>query len=173
MTVHTVIFWKNDAGKGSRGKPAIKSPPPDLQRVGGAAVIAVCNRAQSEDMGCALKASRCPTACRHQHGARGPFVLTLSDRAVTIKNARAARRAVRRLNFALLLKVRVLARSRASACQTARRRFACIAMHGRRIHPRDSGRFSGSKPYERARWGQKRAEGRSGGVDNGCYGKSG
>jgi len=125
---------------GYRGR---KSPPPDLQRVGGRLLSLYAIELRAKIMGCALKASRCPTACRPEHGARAPFSLTLSGRAVIARKARAARHAVRRLNFALLLKVRVLARSRASVCQTARRRFTCIAMHGRRIHPRDFERFSG------------------------------
>jgi len=128
---------------GYRGR---KSPPPDLQRVRGRLLSLYAIELRAKIMGGALKASRCPTACEPEHGARAPFSLTLSGRAVTARNARAACRAVRRRNFALLLKVRVLARSRASMCQTARHQFMCIAMHGRRIHPRDSGRFSASKP---------------------------
>lgn len=154
--VHRFNGGKCLAVVGYRGR---KSPPPDLQRVGGRLLSLYAIELRAKIMGCALKASRCPTACEPEHGARAPFSLTLSGRAVTGRKARAACRAARRRNFALLLKVRVLARSRASVCQTARHRFMCIAMHGRRIHPRDSGRFSGSKTGDFAGQGVKTPRG--------------
>jgi len=56
--------------------------------------------------------------------------------------------------------------------QTPRRRFRCIAIHARRIHPRRFGRFWRGKPWISSSSGVKRAEGVWGGAVNRCYGKS-